>query len=119
MAAHIPLAKQHDLSGRSSPEIVVGFSPYHTHSLRLWNPITKKVTTRGTMKFLGPNPQPTITFEYNNDRFQQPSRNVDSLLLSPHSHSLDSPVNTPSELGGTTKPSSSQIPNKFGGTLGM
>ena len=72
--------------------------------------ITKKVTTRGTMKFLGPNPQPT--FEYNNDRFQQ--RNIDALWLSTHSLSLDFPVNTPSKLGGTTTPSSSQIPDKFG-----
>ena len=34
MAAHISLAKQHALSDRSSPRIVVGFATLHTHSLR-------------------------------------------------------------------------------------
>ena len=101
MSAHIPLAKRRALSGRSSPGIVVGFSTYHTHSLRFWNPKTKRITTRGTIKFLGPNPQPTITFQYSTDHFRQPSQNNDSLLLSPHSPSMDSPVNTPSEFGGT------------------
>ena len=71
------------------------------------------------MKFLRLNPQPTITFEYNNERFQQSSRNNDSLLLLPHSLFLDSLVNAPSELGDTTTLSSSQNPDKFGGTLDM
>ena len=116
MAAHIPLAKQHALSGRSSPGIVVGFSTFHTHSLRIWDPKTKRVTTRGTMKFLGPNPQPTTTFQYSTDHFHQPSHHHDSLLLSPHSLSMDPPVNTPSELGGTTTLSSPEIPDESGGT---
>ena len=116
MAAHIPLARQHALSGYNSPGIVVGFSTLHAHSLRIWNPKTKRVTSRGTMKFLGPNPQPTITFQYTTDHFQQLSHHNDSLLLSPHFLSMESPVNTPSELGGTTTLSSSKIPDKSGGT---
>ena len=68
------------------------------------------------MKFLGPNPQPTMTFQYSTDHFQQPSHHHDSLLLSPHSLFMESPVNTQSELGGTTTLSSTKIPDKSGGT---
>ena len=115
MAAHIPLVTQHALSGRSFPGIVVAFSTKHAHSLRIWNPKTKKVTTKGTIKFLGSEPHPTITFQYDADHFDSSHLiSPDPQLLSPHSINLDNSTSSPplpDGLGGTSVTS-----DKFGGT---
>ena len=80
VAAHIPLDEQHALSCRRFPGIVVGFSDKHTHSLRIWNPVLKRVKIRGTIKYLGCQPQPTITYSYSQAHF--PSSEDPTLSLS-------------------------------------
>ena len=108
---------QHALSGRSFPGIVVAFSTKHAHSLRIWNPKTKKVTTKGTIKFLGSEPHPTITFQYSVNQFDSSHPvSTDPLLLSPQTINFDHPDSSPpllDKLGGTSDTS-----DELGGTDG-
>ena len=95
------------------PGIVVGFSPKHTHSLRIWNPKTKKVT----VKHLGPDPYPTNTFQYSVNHFDSYHPvSTDPLLLSSQTINLDHPDFSPpllDKLGGTSATS-----DELGGTDG-
>ena len=51
--AHIPLVLQTPLSGRSFEAIAVGMAKNHRHGIQLFNPKTKRIIIRRTIKVMG------------------------------------------------------------------
>ena len=93
------------------PDIVVGFSDKHTHTLRIWNPVTKRHMIRGPIKYLGHQPQPTVTYNYSPVHF--PTSEDPTLSLSIQSPNMEPPY---AELGGTSAVPPQLISDSFRGT---